>query len=243
MMNVLGGTDTVTGASDPWTHTVGLKNTTDGQPTSWTLSLFNGAETWQMAGSQLAQAEYEIPAEGAATASYQWLGLPAVKVSNPTNTPGTAKPWAGWNTTITLGGTAQSVYSSCKFSYKRETAPIHTADGTQSPYLIFVGPLTVTGELVSVYQGHVGAPTDLANYLANTQLALVVQVNPVGDATHFGKWTHTTVAYDDVEVSGSAGKWMEASAKWEAIANSTDAIGGGQAPGKFQLATTVSAAY
>ena len=242
MLNILGGVDTVTGAGDPYTHTIGLLNSGDGQPKSWTLQLYNGAECWQMTGAQLVQAEFDVPAEGLASSSYQWMGKPATKVSAPTNTPTALKPWAGWNTVITLAGSAAATYSSAKLTYKRETAPIHVADGTQAPYMIFVGPITVTGELVGVYPGEAGAPTDLANYLVNTQPALLVQINPVGDATHYAKWQHTTVAYDEVEVSGSAGKWMEVNAKFEAIANSTDAVTTGQSPAKFVCLTTVSAA-
>lgn len=243
MRNLLGGTDTVTGSADPWTHTLSLKNTGDGQPPSYTLFLSNGAECWQMAGAQLVQGEFDLPAEGAASSSYQWMGLPAVKMGSiPTNTPSTAKPWASWNTTITLGGSATSSYSGVKFTVKRETAPIHTADGTQAPYQIFVGPITVTGELTGVYQGYAGAPADLTNFLTNVQPTLVVKINPVGDATHYAQWTHTVVAYDESSVSAPAGKWLEIDSKWEALANSTDAVGGGQSPQKFVLLTAVSAA-
>jgi len=241
--NLLGGTDTVTGSADPWTHAFSLKNTGDAQPPSYTAFLFNGSECWQMAGSQLVQGEFDIPAEGAPTGSYQWMGFPAVKmVSVPTNTPTALKPWAGWNTTVTLAGTQAMVYSSVKLTIKRETAPIHTADGTQAPYAIFAGPITVTGELTGVYQGLAGAPTDLANYLANTQPALIVQVNPVGDTTHFAKWQMSVVAYDESAINGQAGKYLEVESKFEALANSTDAAGGGQSPLKFSLANTAATA-
>ena len=57
MLNILGNTDTVTGASDPYTHKTSLKNTGNGQPTSYTLWLSTGgAECWQMTGCQLATA-------------------------------------------------------------------------------------------------------------------------------------------------------------------------------------------
>lgn len=239
--NLLGGVDTVTGSADPWSHAFSLKNTGDAQPPSYTLFLYNGSECWQMAASQLVQGEFDIPAEGAPTGSYQWMGMPAVKLGSvPTNTPTTLRPWAGWNTTVTLGGLAAPVYSSVKITVKRETQPIHTADGTQAPYAIFVGPITVTGELTGVYQGHTGAPLDLQNYLVNTQPVLLVQVNPVGDATHYARWQMSVVAYDEASINGAAGKYLEIEAKWEALANSTDAVGGGQSPMRFILANTSS---
>ena len=243
MLNILGNPDTLTGSSDPWTHKTALLNTGNGQPTSWTLWLSNGAECWRMTGCQASDVSIDLPADGMATMSASWMGLPATNVTAPANTPTTLKPWASWNSTITIGGGAAAVYSSAKLDYKRETAPIHTADGTQAPYVIFMGPLTATGELTAVYQGFAGTPTDLSNYLTNVQPTLLVQVNPVGDTTHFGKWQHTVVAYDSVEVSGSSGKWMESAAKWEAIANATDGLGSTLSPVQFSLLNAVSTAY
>jgi len=241
MLNILGNTDTVTGASDPYTHKTSLKNTGNGQPTSYTLWLSTGgAECWQMTGCQLATAEVDIPAEDMASQQVQWVGLPATVVTPPSNTPSTAKPWAGWNTVIKLATVAASTYSSAKITMKRPTVPIFTADGNQAPYMIFAGPLDVTGELVAVYQGLAVAPTDLANYIANTQPALTIQISPVGDVTHNGIWQFSVVGYDSVEVSGSAGKWMEVTAQFEALANSTDALGGGQSPVMYQQKDAVA---
>ena len=245
MLGVLGNADTVTGSADPWLHATALKNTGNAQPTSWTLWLFNGSECWQMAGSIVSKVEIDVKAEDAAKLQVEWMGLPATQVTTPTNTPSTSKMWPSWNTTITVAGTQATSYSDVKLSYTRECSVVQTADGTQAPYVIFVGPLSVGLDLNGVYQGYAGTPTDLSNLLTNGQPAFTVQVNPAGDTTHYAKWQHSTVAVDSdgAEVKMSAGKYVEITAKYSAVANATDALGGGQSPVKFSLANAVSAAY
>lgn len=243
MMNILGGPDAVTGSSDPWTHKTSLLNTGNGQPTSWTLWLSNGAECWQMTGCQLGSLDVETKvADSLATIAAMWMGLPATKVTAPSNTPSTKPPQPSWNTVITIGGVATTNYSDMKLSIKRDVSAVFGSAGIQAPYVIFVGECNVTGEMNAVYLGYTGSPSDMANYLTNVQPVLLLKINPAGDATHSSTWQHSVVAYDSVTVQDN-GKYMEVDAKFEAIANATDATNGGSCPELFTLLTAVSAAY
>jgi Phage tail tube protein len=243
METILGAADTVTGASDPYTHKTSLQNTGNAQPPSWTLSLYNGAETWQMAGSVMSKVDVDLKAQDLSSMSGEWMGLPAVKVSNPTNTPSTAKPWASWNTTINVNSIQATNYSDIKLTFTRECEAVQTADGTVAPYVIFVGPLNVEGDLTGVYQGYTNNPADLSNFLTNTEVPVTVQVNPVGDPTHYGLWQQTLCAFTSVEVKAPIGKYLEVNGKFVAIANTTDATSGGQSPTQFKMLTAVSTAY
>ena len=243
MRAIYGSTDTLTGSSDPYTHVTSLLNTGTWQPNSSTLWYFDGAECWQIAGAQLIQLDIEtkVTEKGNATAS--WMGLPATKVSAPSNTPSTKSVWPSWNTTLTIGGNATTNYSDAKLTFKRDGASAEFGlAGTQAPYVIFVGGLSVTGSITAIYQGYTATQSDMANYLGNTQPTLVLQVNPVGDSTHYGKWSFTTVAYDDSTVQEGA-KFMELASTIESVASSTDATSGGASPGKFTLLTAVSTSY
>jgi hypothetical protein len=243
MLAMLGYPDTVSGSSDPYTHTTALLNTTDGQPPSYTLYLFNGAETWQVPGCKMSGLDLDIKPDGLVEVTPSWTGAPAVKVTNPANTPSTLAPMPGWNTAVTVGGAATSVYTAAKVSIKRADAgAIWTLSGSQSPYLMFVGALSVEGELTAVYQNLTGAPTDLANYLANTQPVMTVQTNPAGDVTHYLKLTMSKVGYSDVEVSAGGG-YMQASAKIRAITNATDGLGTTLSPVKATLLNTFATSY
>jgi hypothetical protein len=243
MLSVLGNPDTLTGGGDPYTHKTALYNGGNGQPTSWTLSLYNGAETWQMPGSVISKVEVEVKAEDLSSLTVEWVGLPAVKVSNPTNTPSTAKPWASWNTSITVNGVRATNYSDIKLAYTREIEVVQTADGTVGPYVVFVGPLSAQLDVDGVYQGYTGTPADMSNLLTNGQVPILVQVNPVGDATHYALWQHTLCAATSSEVKSSGGKYVSITSKYDAIANTTDALGGGQSPVQFQLLNAVASTY
>ena len=244
MLAVLGTADTITGASDPYTHKTSLvNNTTSAQPPSYTLNLFNGAESWQMAGSVLGKADVDLKANELAKLTANWTGLPAVKVANPANTPTTAKPWASWNTTITINSVAATNYSDAKLSYTREIEQIQTLDGNVAPYQVFVGPLMAEIQVTGIYQGYAGTPTDLSNLLTNTQVPVVVKVNPVGDATHYAQWQHTLAAGDASEPKVNTGKYVEIDTKYIGVANTTDATGGGSSPVQFILLTSASTAF
>lgn len=248
-INIYGGADTVTGAGDPWTHKTSLLNTGNGQPTSYTLWLSNGSECWRMTGCQQSSLDLETKvADSLASLNSSWMGLPATVVSAPSNTPSTAKPMPSWNTLLTIGGNASiGNYSDIKVSFKRDTEAVFGANATQSPYVIFCGEFSATWELTAVYLGYTG-PTisDLQNYLTNVQPSIQVQINPAGDATHNVKWLSTVNGYDPdgVNISDS-GKYIELSAKGEAIANSTDVIGsnGGLSPSQVAMLNAVSTAY
>lgn len=244
MMNVLGAPDTVTGSADPWTHKTALLSTGSAQPSTWTLWPFNGAETWRMAGCTQDSVEIDVKADELVGVDSSWIGQPATQVVSPTNTPTSQRPWASWNTTVTVGGAGVTSYTDVKLSYKRATEVIHTADGSQGPYAIYVGPLAVEGDFTGVYQGVAGAPTDLTTYLTNVIQAFTVQVKPVGDATHSGTWQHTTCGYRDVKVTGGGGKYVEISGKVKAFPNATDTLGAnGASQVQFTLLNAVSTAY
>lgn len=245
LMNIYGGPDAVTGAGDPWTHKTSLLNNAgNGQPASWSIWLSTGgAECWVMAGCQLMSLDYETKvSDSLAGLTASWMGLPAVVVTPPANTPTTKAPWPAWNSKLTIGGVVTTNYSDIKISFKRDGEAVFAANQTQSPYVIFVGELTVTGELTAVYLAYAGSPSDLANYLTNAQPILLLQTNPAGDAVHLGRFTHSDVAYDAVSVQDN-GKYMEATSTLEMIGNTTDATNGGDSPGAFQLLSAVSAAY
>ena len=118
-LGILGYPDAVTGSVDPFTHKTALLDTSDGQPPSYTLYLFNGSEAWQMAGCKVTSLDVDIKPDGLITLTPAWKGSAAVKVTTPANTPSTALPVQGWNTTVTVASVGTSVYTGAKISLKR----------------------------------------------------------------------------------------------------------------------------
>src|SRR6185437_1917028 len=196
-----GRPDQVTGASDPYTHKTSVENGVDNpqaQPPTFTLFWFDGIKCFQMAGCVLGDMKIDVKTD-------ELVSLDA-----------------SWNGVIKIAGTAVNGFSEVSLDYKRDVADVPTINNSQSPLSIFGGGVTCTGSLTALYQGGAADP-DLAAYLANTQASLAVVLAPVGDAVHSLTLTHSVVAYDDAQPSGS-NKWMEIASTVRALANATDAL-------------------
>lgn len=241
LRTLLGYPDQVTGSSDQYTHQTALQNTgNNGQPVSTTVFWTDAAgRTMQMPGAQASSVKVTIKPDQLVQFDVTYIGLPAIDIAMPTNTPQTALPAPSWNTIIEIGGNPATQYSEISMEYKRATEPIMSVTGSQAPYAIFGGPVTVAGSMTSVYQGN----TDInwVDFLANTQPVLSYKIAPVGDATHYIEVVHSKVAYDDVQVSGT-NKWMEVKSTIKALGNTTDDIGGLYSPAHVTLLTAVSTA-
>jgi hypothetical protein len=124
--------------------------------------------------------------------------------------------------------------------YKRDVANVPTINASQTPLEIFGGGVSVSGSLTAVYQGGT-TDVNMADYLANTQPALVVKCAPIGDAVHYLQITHSVVAYDSAEASGN--KWMEVAATVKALMNATDALDSKQSPAQVVFLTAQSTAF
>lgn len=237
----LGTPDTVTGAADPYTHKTALLNTGSGQPASHTLFHADGTgKVYTLAGCQIDQLKVAVKPDGLVQLDASWTGMPATTGTAPANTPTALPPAPGWNSTITVAGTALSKYSMADVVFKRSTQPLITVNGTQAPSAIYCGELDVTCDLTGVYQGT--TDTDVTNWFTNTQPSLLLKMAAAGDATHSLSVQMSKVGYTDATFSGS-GKWMEVQAKGEAIANTTDAIGGGFSPAQAILTSAQAAAF
>ena len=246
---MMGNPDAVTGTGDPYVHTTSLYNgsgTNSAQPPSYTLFWADGAgKVQQMPGAIISDLKISHGADQLASLDISWVALPATTITPPTNTPSAVKPMPSWNSTVTIGGTASSKYSSIEIAFKRATEVIPTITGTQTPFAIFGGPLDITGSFTGVFQ-NATSDTDWTNYLVNTQPAMVVQTAPPGESSpsHFIQIQMSQVAYDAVEVSGT-NKWQEVKTTLQAIANTTDTTSGGGAfsPAKIVMQSSVSTAY
>lgn len=237
LRGILGLPDVIVGAADPYSHKTSLQNGNNGQPASTTVFWSDGVgKTWQMPGAQLSSVKIAVKVDGLVDVDVTYIGLPAVPITSPTNTPTTMKPMPSWNSIITIGGIALTKYSEVNFEIKRATEAIGTVTGTQAPFAIFAGPVTVSGSLTGIYQG--STDNDLTAMIVNSQPVLLVKISPANDAVHSIAFQMSVVAYDSAEASGT-NKWMEIKSAFKALTNPTDVAGGGnQSP---MLVTMLSA--
>lgn len=132
-------------------HSGTLKNTGDGQPTSFTLTDFygltGGTPARQMAGCQVEEVTLKFAGDGFLEHATKLQGFGTAQVAKPANALGAVTPHPGWEMQAAIGGAASLIVVSGELTLKRKTAPIHTADGTQAPYRIQQGGINVAGKL------------------------------------------------------------------------------------------------
>jgi hypothetical protein len=225
LRSALGLPDVLTGASDPYTHKTSLQSGNNGQPAGTTVFFYDAqGKSWQMPGAQIQTLKITGDISGLVSVDITYAGLPAVPITPPSNTPTVAKPMPSWNSTISIAGVANTAFSAFDITITRASEMIPTITGTQSPFAIFGGPVTVAAGYTAVYQG--STDVGLVNYLTNVQPAIVITVSPQGDAVHNIKFQMTAVTWTDAAPAGT-NKWMEIKGTLKALANPTDVAGGG----------------
>jgi hypothetical protein len=151
----LGGPDSVTGTTAPYTHTIKLLNTANAgsQPPSFSLYDYDLIQQGSVdnckaiSAAQLDTITMTFAATGALTWSAKFLGNPFVETAKPAGiTYSTEVLVPAYNGNLTIDGTRTYVIESGSLSIKRQTQPIMTI-GQQGPFRVWAGPLTVSGKL------------------------------------------------------------------------------------------------
>lgn len=207
-----------TGASAPYTHTMAPLNTGTGQATSYTVTDYNSFNARQFAGLQFGEVAFKFSADGLLEYTAKAQGYASATTTTPTPTFSTITTIPAWTGITTVAGTAVANLASGDITIKRPLDPIHTVDGTQSPYQIFQGAVSVEGNLTLIYEDD----TQLAYYLNNTQPSLVLNFTQgAGAALTQVQFTMTKCAFKVAKIERSK-DYVELSVMFTAIANSTD---------------------
>jgi hypothetical protein len=201
LAGVLGDVAT-TGASAPYTTTFALLNSGSTQPPSYTIAEATAINALQFPGVKFSEvgfkfdggSQFEYTAKGSSLTS-SILGVAPVASFSAVQLQ------AGWQGIVTIGGTAVSAVASGEVNIKRPVEVVHTADGTQAPYMLWSGECTVDGKLVLVMEADTyralyvsGASTSIDVNFAQgagttaTQVKLHCSKATLTDASHnFGK--------------------------------------------------------
>lgn len=242
------GYESVTGSST-YTHTIGLYNNAAAasQPPSVTVQDFDGDQTFQLLAGQVGDLNITFTAEGALEYDAKLMANPFTKISNPTTSFSTEVFIPAWDCAMTIGGTSTTVTAAGDINIKRNTAPIFTAQGVNSPYRLFAGPIDVSGKFTFVLES-----TDPILYngssngyglTAGVQPVVLTFTDPV--SSHTVKFQMTSVQFENPKrTRGKA--YVEVETEFQAVANTTDAISGagaGFSPIQIVATNAVSAAY
>lgn len=233
------GEEALTGAG-PYSHVFTLLNSGNMQPPALTLTDMVGAigaKAWP--GVQLSELTISIDPDGNITWSASGSGYQGVDASTPTQSYSAVLPMQGWRMTCTLNGTAIKPVS-LEIKFMREIEVKKVADGTQNPYAIWIGKLSVevSGEIIAEDDTHHDALT------ADTQGILnITGTRGAGAATETLTILCTKTAYQTVEI-GRGQSEVHYSLELKALGNATDVgVSAGYGPAKVNLVNARSTVY
>jgi hypothetical protein len=248
----LGGTDAVTG-STIYTHVIKLLNSasTGSQSPSFTIMLFDGANYWTMVGCRLDTLEIPFSSDGTADATAKFIGNPATSgTSAPTGftSPSFSSEVMvpGWSVAVTIATVSIPYIQSGTLTIARSTAPIF-AEGSQTAYDNFQGPIKVTGKMTAVVatQADPWSAASPAQALTRDQVATILTFTDPNDVTsatdHSISFTMTKTQFmNPKRTQGKA--YVEVESDFEGVANATDATSG-VSPIQSTTLNAVSTAY
>lgn len=230
------------GASAPYTHTMAVLNSGTGQATSYTLTDYNAYNARQFAGCQFGSVDFKFNADGLLDYTATAQGFQSAVATTPTPTFSTVTNVPVWTGVTTLGGSVTAKLAEGNVNITRPLTAIFTVDGSQNPYQIFQGAVSVDGSLKLIFEDD----TDLTRYLSNTQPSLDIAFTQGSGATATKvQFTMTKAAFQVAKIDRSQ-DYVTLDVTYKAIANATDVgTSAGYSPIKVTLqnakATTVYA--
>ncbi|MHB8671097.1 MAG: phage tail tube protein [Acidimicrobiales bacterium] len=202
-------------------HSMGLKNSGNGQPTPFTIDDQYVANNRQIPGAVFHELGLKFMADGLLQYTAKAAAWASVSAGLPAQSFSTVVPQPAWACIASIGGASSALVQSADITIKRtEAKPIFTLQGTQNPFRIWVGSLDVAGKMVLVMEDD----TQLTNYLTNAQPALDFTFQPLAQAAIQNqlKLHMSQPAYTMAKPMQSGKSWVELEVDFRAIANTAD---------------------
>ncbi|HEU4967257.1 MAG TPA: hypothetical protein VFT53_07370 [Candidatus Saccharimonadales bacterium] len=235
-------------ATAPFNRTYSLLNSGNGQPVSHTFIHYQGppasTSARVYAGACLSELNLKYNAESNLF-EYDAKGScypSAIAGVTPTSAPSAVQPVASWRGVLGIagpasGGTKVVTITDGEFDFKRVLEPIFTVQGSQAPYFIQRGVMSVMGKISFVAADE----TPYLNMIQNTQPQIqFVLDNGVGGAgdvkvqVDLQKCAFTAAKYNASKTA------VRYDVSFEGVANSTNAGGsGGLSPASVSVTNAV----
>jgi hypothetical protein len=235
---VMFGDVVTTGGSAPFSHAFAALNSGNGQPKSMTITDSDPVQARAYPGMLCTDLSISLDSSQALTYTASLIGFNSGTVGQPTASFSTLNLLPGWLGVATIGGTFTPTLLNATIDFKRSGTVDNTADGTQSPYTIFVGPLDVSGKFTIVYEDE----SQLLNYLNSVKPSIDFNfTRGAGAALEQFKFHASQVVYT-VGAKAVSGDQLQVDITWEADSVSADAgASGGLSPGKLTLQNALAA--
>lgn len=232
----------------PYSYAWSLYNTAGGQPISHTLTHYLGPTATsgarQYPGFCASELDFKFNAESELlTFDCKGTAYPSATLgSTPTASPTSVIPIASWQTTVGIGGTVSGspviTVTDGEIDIKREIAPYFTATGSQSPYIIQRGGLSVSGKLNF---GAVPNESALLYMLNNTQpqVQIIISNGLSGTSLITVQFDMQACAFTDAEPETSKTA-VGYNTSFKSVLNTTNAGGsGGYSPIKVTITCNI----
>jgi hypothetical protein len=228
----------------PNTHTFAGMNTSasNGQPTPLLIFVYDGFNTRLFAGAKCSEVQLKYSPDQNLSYTSKWMAFQSMVVSNPTVSFTSLTPQGAWQASASINSVIVPNVLSADFTVKRDTMDaIQTMDGSQQATVIWAGPLSTTGNMMTTMEDD----TNLNLYLNNSQPPVSFTLtNGTGASQVQAQLQMTKCQLTDAwqpTITGGKG-YVEMGGPVSAVANTTDAntAGGGYSPSRFVLKNTVA---
>ena len=225
-----------TGAAAPYSHVFSTLCSGDTQPPAQTWTIADPLGTWQYPGMQFSELGFKWNADGLLEWSAKAMGWSYTSGTTPTTSFTGVAPVANWAITCKVGGTDTFVQDG-ELTIKRTVTAIRGSAGTQNPYRIWSGDVSVEGKATLVMEDT--AQRDV--FQATTAQSFEASYSQGSAAAQNGLVLHCSdVVY--TEGSPNYGKdYIELPVSFKAVGNTSDVgASGGYSPIKATLTNAVA---
>ena len=209
----------VAGSVAPFTHTVAVKNSGDGQPVSYSITDFDGVQARAVAASQFSDLSFLFNSEGLFGFTAKATGFISAPVATPTRSYTAVTPIANWQAIATVGGTVSPILLDGTCDIKRAVTPTHTLNATSNPYRVWAGKVMVSGKLSFITET---GEAQLVNYLTNAQPSLDLNSSQGTGAALTQVKLHLTKCAYTMGLQTRGKDWVQTDITYKAVANTTD---------------------
>lgn len=222
----------VTGSSAPYTGVFSTLNTGDTQPTPQTWTIYDPLGTWQYPGMHWSELSFKWNADGLLQYTAKGIGWGYVSGSTPTPSwTASPKPVANWAILNKIAG-AQLFVADGELNLKRTVTAIRGANGTQDPYKLFSGDISVDGKITTILE----TEAQRAIFQAGTAQAFEASYTQGASAALNGLTLHCSQVYYTEGTKNYGKDYIELPLTFKASANTTDiGASGGFSPIKATL--------
>lgn len=225
-----------TGASAPFTTTFSTLCTGDTQPKSHTYTIFDPLGTWQYPGNKLSELGFKWTADGLFEYSAKATGWTYTTGTTPTPSFSNVKPVANWTTLTKIAGTTVFVQDG-ELTIKRAVTAIRGANGTQNPYSVWSGDVSVEGKFTLVMED----TSQKTIFQASTAQSIDVSFLTAAGAGQVGLQLHCSDAVWSEGTQSYGKDYIELPVSFKTYANTTDiGASGGYSPIKVTLTNAVA---